>query len=75
MFSDDDIPSAPPLVGSIQHENQVPEKNPALRADADPCSATAGVSAAVIEPNKYKSTTLGSADVETSEMSTRYYTT
>lgn len=70
-LSDDDIPSAPPLAGSFQHLNQVSEKPPTVRADADPCSATAGVSAAVVEPNKYKSTSLGSVEVETSEVSMR----
>lgn len=70
-FSDDDIPSAPPLAGSFQHLNQVSEKPPTVRADADHCSATAGVSAAVVEPNKYKSTSIGSAEVETSEVSVR----
>ncbi|KAH6784477.1 pesticidal crystal cry8Ba protein [Perilla frutescens var. hirtella] len=70
-FSDDDIPSAPPLAGSFQHPNQVSEKPPTVRADADPRSATSGASAAKIEPNKYKSTTLSSAEVETSEVSVR----
>lgn len=72
-FSDDDTPSAPPLAGSFQHQNQVSESLPTIRADADPRSATSRGSAVEIESIKYKSTMLGAAEVETSEVSARQF--
>lgn len=69
---DDDIPSAPPLAGSYQQFNQVSQKLPTSRVEANTCSTTAGGSATEVEPNKYKSTILSSAEVETPALSVRY---
>lgn len=68
----DDIPSAPPLAGSYQQFNQVSQKLPTSRVEANTCSTTAGGTATEVEPNKYKSTILSSAKVETPAVSVRY---
>ncbi|KAL6575879.1 hypothetical protein OROHE_000350 [Orobanche hederae] len=62
---DDDIPSAPPLAGSSKHSNETPDKIP---TNANPSLAKSG---AGIEPNKPKSSSLGSAEVEAPEVSAR----
>ncbi|KAL6552141.1 hypothetical protein OROGR_008295 [Orobanche gracilis] len=62
---DDDIPSAPPLAGSSKHSNGTPDKIP---TNANPSLAKSGVG---IEPNKPKSSSLGSAEVGAPEVSAR----
>lgn len=69
---DEDMPSAPPLTGPFQPINQVSEKNPASRGDANTCSGTSRASESEVESNKNKMTMVGSKEVETPEVSERY---
>ncbi|KAL3630223.1 hypothetical protein CASFOL_023207 [Castilleja foliolosa] len=67
-FCDDDIPSAPPLAssGAFQNSSGTSET---IATDPNSRLVKTGGSAAEIELNKYQSSTLGSAEVETPEMS------
>ncbi|KAL8472205.1 hypothetical protein ACS0TY_029429 [Phlomoides rotata] len=68
---DDDVPSAPPLTGPFQPINQVSERNPTFRADANTCSGASIASESEVESNKNKTTMVGSKEVETPEVSER----
>ncbi|KZV53773.1 hypothetical protein F511_00039 [Dorcoceras hygrometricum] len=57
---EDDIPTAPPMMGSYQQVNVVPEKLPMPRADAN--SATSSSSATKVESNTSKNTKLGATN-------------
>ncbi|KAL6558737.1 hypothetical protein OROMI_019087 [Orobanche minor] len=69
---DDGVPSAPPLGGSFQHENQVSEKLPTSRMDAKHSLSTAGCSSA--EVNAEDSSARTGAGVSSNSVPARYPT-
>ncbi|KAL8549227.1 hypothetical protein ACS0TY_008177 [Phlomoides rotata] len=67
---DDDIPSAPPMDGFFR-VNQVSEKRPTSRADAEPSLAASSGSAVKVDPNMNRSTKQGATEANTPEVPVR----
>lgn len=71
-LSKSNIPSAPPLSGSLQEHNQVAEQRKAFVADDISFSEVSGRSVAMDEAKAYKTAVAGSAKDGQSDPSGRY---